>query len=232
MAVAQTSAQKQTQLRVQRALAKPGAFGKKGFLLWAEAAFPPALVKPVLDAAAKYVPGAGMPITLASPQSQGFQGYASRGPYAPRRSLGYFGDDSMLSDVTVSIPDITEQTTQAINAAADPSVPPVSAVTAATDSQPASSSWVSDLSKAFTAASTAALGIVQVQDAQKIFNTNLSRAQQGLSMIPSNPTQYGLPSPTANIGLTSGTQTALMIGIGILAVALIGGGLASGRSKS
>ena len=57
------------------------------------------------------------------------------------------------------------------------------------------------------------------------------RAQQGLSPIPTNPTIYGLPAPTANIGLTSTTQTALLIGAGILALALLGGGLAAGRHK-
>lgn len=205
MTVATTPSQKGTDLRIQRALAKPGAYGMKGFLLWTEAAWPKAIADRIVQAAAKYTPGStGLgPATLASPQHGGF---------------GFFGDFAWGS-----IP--------ADDASTDPTVPPVSGTTAATPSQPASTSWVSDIGNAISAATQAALAVTQVKDAQSIFNVNLQRAQQGLSPIATNPTVYGLPAPTANIGLTSGTQTALLIGAGVLALALIGGGLAAGGRR-
>lgn len=193
MTVANTSDKKLTDLRVQRALAKPGAIGMKGFLLWTEAAWPPAISRKILEAAAKYTPGAG-PVsrvpTLASPAAQGF---------------GDFAYGSLPAD----------------DASTDPTNAPVSPTTAATPAQPASPSWLADIGDAIKTATTAALGYVQVSDAQKIFNTNLQRAQQGLPPIPTNPTQYGLPAPTANIGLASSTQKTLMWVAGIFVGGLL-----------
>lgn len=219
MAVATSTAGKLTDLRIQRALAKPGAYGMKGFLLWTEAAWPPAIAQKILQAASKYTPGAG-PLpgafspTLASPANQGFGRFGR---------LGFLGDDSGIVDVSFdpSSLGVSSDVTSAIAAANDPTMPPVSATTSATSSQPASASWASDIGSAVTAATTAALGIVQVNDAQKIFNTNLQRAQQGLAPIPTNPTTYGLPAPTANIGLTSGTTSTLLLLGGLLAAGLV-----------
>lgn len=215
MTVANTSANKLTQLRVQRALAKPGAIGMKGLLLWTEAAFPRAIAQQVLQAAAKYTPGAspsGIVPTLASPASQGF---------------GFLGDtasDAANADAywTVSTSDANPS---------DPTTPPVSATTAATASQPASASWLADIGSAFKAASQGALAVLQAKDAQSIFSLNLQRAQQGLAPIPYNPTQLGLPAPTANIGLASSAQTTVLIVGGIVAIALFGGLLAGARRK-
>lgn len=214
-------AAKTTQLRIERALAKPGATGMKGLLLWTEAAFPSALSKRVLQAASKYTPGAGIgpahipAPTLASPASQGF---------------GFLGDVT-LSDVSFD-PNQVGIDDSAAQAISDATQAPMSQTTAATPSQPASSSWISDIANAFGAASTAYLGAQQVKDAQTIFNTNLARAQQGLPMIPTNPTQYGLPSPTAQIGLTGSTSSLLMWVGGGLALALVLGGMASGRRRT
>lgn len=221
MATQQTPAQKIAGLRIQRALAKPGAIGMKGFLLWTEAAWPPAISKKILEAANKYTPGAGPPVTLASPAAQGFGRFGR---------VGMFGDNSGLADVTIDLSSIQvpDSVTQSIS---DATQAPVSGTTAATPSQPASASWMSDVGSAITAATTAYLGATQVKNAQTIFNTNLQRAQQGLPMIPTNPTQYGLPAPTAQIGLTSSTSEVLLIGLGILGVALIGGGMLSGRKS-
>lgn len=212
MTVAQTPIQKTAQLRIQRALAKPGAIGMKGFLLWTEAAWPKAISQKIVKAASAYTPGATA-VPLLSPAQQGF------GRFGVFGRVGAFGDDTSM---TITLPGVDDTVTQAIAAANDPTQPPVSDTTAATPSQPASPSWMADIGNAITAATQAALGITQVKDAQSIFNTNLQRAQMGLPPIPTNPTQYGLPAPTANIGLTSGTQTALLIGVGILAVALFG----------
>lgn len=200
-----TTDQKIAQLRIQRALAKPGAIGMKGFLLWTEAAWPPAISRKVLEAAARYTPGAGptrsVP-TLASPQAQGF---------------GFFGDDSAF---TVDLAAIPDSVTGAIASANDPTQAPVSPTTAATPSQPASASWLSDVTNAVSGATQAFLGYTQVSDAQRIFQTNLARAQQGLPPIPTNPAQYGLPAPTANIGLAASAQNTIL-----LVAALLGGGL-------
>lgn len=215
-ATAMNTVQKTAQLRVERALAKPGATGMKGMLLWTEAAFPKAIAHEVLKAASRYTPGAtptGRTATLSSPPAGGF---------------GFLGDDSGLQLATVSldIPDISSSTTQAIS---DATQAPVSPVTAATPSQPPSDSWVSDVSKAFTAAATAGLGVVQALDAQKIFNTNLSLAQQGKSLIPFNPTQYGLPAPTANIGLTPTAQNTLLMLGGLVVAGVVVASLGKSR---
>lgn len=208
MTVASTSDKKMTDLRIQRALAKPGAIGMKGFLLWTEAAWPPAISRKILQAAAKYTPGAGPSgtvATLASPAAQGF---------------GLFGDTGYQYG---SLP--------ADDASTDPTSPPVSPTTAATPAQPASTSWIADIGNAVQAATTAALGFVQVNDAQKIFNTNLQRAQQGLPPIATNPMQYGLPAPTANIGLASSTQNTLLIVAAILGGGLLLAALAGGKKR-
>lgn len=222
-----TPAQKSAQMRIQRALARPGMVGMKGFLAWTEAAWPPAISQKVLKAAQKYTPGAStvMPAghapTSASPAYGGF-GY---GPPIRFQGVGFLGDDS---GITVDIPDISSSVTQAIS---DANAPEPSAVTTATPSQPAGNAWIGDIANAVGAATTAYLSVQQVKDAQTIFNTNLQRAQQGLPMLPTNPTQYGLPAPTAQVGLTSGTSNTLLVTVGLLAGGLILAGALSGRGR-
>lgn len=190
---------KTTQLRIEKALAKPGAQGKKGFLLWVEAAFPPEIVKKVLAAAAPHAP-----------------------PTVAVRTVGAFGDVSTTDVVTLPDTIVTAPTTDATSA-------PSSAVTAATDSKPADPSWISSISSAIQAAGQAYLTKTQVDAANQIFQVNLQRARLGQSPIPIDPTQYGLPAPTARIGLTADTSKLVMWGgIGLLAVILLGG-LAKGR---
>jgi len=217
-ATAATTDAKVTELRIQRALAKPRAIGMKGFLLWTEAAWPPAISRKILDAASRYTPGAtsapaSVPAaTMASPAAQGFGRYG----------VGHFGDDSGLLSVSFDPSSIDlSSANQAIAAANDPTQAPVSQTTAATPAQPASPSWLSDVGGAITAATTAFLGATQIKDAQTIFNTNLARAQAGLPMIPTNPVNYGLPAPTANIGLAASAQTTLFIVVGVGALALV-----------
>lgn len=211
-----TPTQKAAQMRIERHLSRPGAVGMKGFLLWTEGAWPPAISQKILQAAQKYTPGAsttspaGTMPTLASPAYGGF---------------GFLGDDSTI---TVDIPGIPSSVTQAIS---DANAPEPSGVTSATPSQPASEAWVGDIANAVGAATTAYLGYQQVKDAQSIFNTNLQLAQQGRPMIPTNPTLYGLPAPTAQVGLTSSAQSTLLVGLGILAGGLILAGALGGRHK-
>lgn len=222
-----TPVQKSAQMRIQRHLARPGAVGMKGFLLWTEAAWPPAISQKILKAAQKYTPGAstvapaGSAPTSASPAYGGF-GY---GPLMRFAGMGFLGDDS---GITVDIPDIAGSVTQAIS---DANAPEPSAVTSATPSQPAGEAWIGDIANAVGAATTAYLGVQQVKDAQTIFNTNLMRAQQGLPMLPTNPTQYGLPAPTAQVGLTSSASNTLLVTVGLLAGGLILAGALGGRSR-
>lgn len=215
MPVSQTPAQKLTDMRIQRALSKQGAHGMRGFLLWTEAAWPKAISRKIVAAASRYVPGSTL-VPLASPAGGGFAG------------LGFLGDDTTM---TITLPGLDQAASDAIAAANDPSQPPVSGPTAATPAQPATPSWLADIGNAITAATTAYLGAQQVKDAQSIFNVNLQRAQQGLPPIPTNPTQYGLPAPTAQIGLTSGTQSALLWGVGLLAGGLVLAGALGGHKR-
>jgi hypothetical protein len=95
------------------------------------------------------------------------------------------------------------------------------ATVAATPAASATPSWMSDITSAISAVGQAYLTKTQVSDAQTLFNTNLQRAQMGLSPLPTNPADYGLPSPTLNFGLASGTTSLVMwgaIGLGVLGI--------------
>jgi hypothetical protein len=258
-------ADKNTAIRIKRALAKPGATGKKGFLLWVEAGFPKAMANKILQAASKHVspqalaaaahaggtppanPGTrvwtagqaapAMPAQGSLP-APALQGYAPRvgnaswtlGRYGPARpgyglphgvnGLGFLGDDSSSLDYVTLTTDTTPQ-----------ALPPVSATTAATPSTPADSSWTSDISSAISAIGQLYLTKTQVNASQQIFNTNLQRAQQGLPPIPTNPTAYGLPAPTVNVGISSTTLKPLLWLAGGIAAVILLGMTARGREK-
>jgi hypothetical protein len=219
MTASVTPAAKLTELRIQRALAMPGATGMKGFLLWTEAAWPPAISRKILSAAARYTPGAGPDggvQTLASPAGGGFARW------------GAFGDITDGTGITVDLTAIPDAVTSAIS---DASQPPVSPTTAATPGAPAGNSWLGDVSSAITAATQATLGVIQAKDAQSIFNTNLARAQAGLPMIPTNPVQYGLPAPTANIGLASSAQNTLLVLGGLVLAGVVVASLTGGKRR-
>ncbi len=212
-----------TGIRIRRALQQPGAKGKKGFLLWAVAALPKAMSSKVINAAAQHV-SAGM---------VGAANAAARGPAAGNvqktartigafrglRSLQGFGDTTpTMTTIGIDDPTVTDQAT--------------AAVINATDSSAADPGWLSSISSALQVASEAYLTKTQVDAAGKIFNTNLSLAQRGLPLIPTNPTAYGLPAPTVNFGLAGGTQKAVFwIAGGIGALILIGS-LTRGRKRA
>ncbi len=224
-----------TGIRIRRALQQPGAKGKKGFLLWAVAALPKAMSSKVINAAAQHV-SAGM-VGAANAAARGpaagnvqktartigaFRGLRSLqglGSLQGLRSLQGFGDTTpTMTTIGVDDPTVTDQAT--------------AAVINATDSSAADPGWLSSISSALQVASEAYLTKTQVDAAGKIFNTNLSLAQRGLPLIPTNPTAYGLPAPTVNFGLAGGTQKAVLwIAGGIGALILIGS-LTRGRKRA
>ena len=78
-----------------------------------------------------------------------------------------------------------------------------------------SGGWASDLVNALT---SAAPTVISTIDQQKIFNTQLSRAQQGLP--PLNTTSYGLPSMQGAFA-TLTTPVMLMIGAGVVGLMVL-----------
>lgn len=190
-----------TGIRINRALAQPGAKGKKGLLLWVSAGFPKPVVDKVMAAAARQVDPA---MLNAARQAAGRAPSPDKaGPTVTTmgRFGGFrgFGDDSGLVTIGVDPTSMSDSTTAAINA---------------TDSGAASPSWLDSISSAIQAAGTAYLTKTQVDAQQQIFNVNLQRAQQGLPPIPTNPTAYGLPAPTVNFGLSSSTLTPVLWAVG------------------
>jgi len=205
-----------TGIRINRAVAQPGAKGKKGFLLWVAAAFPKAVSDKVMKAALKHV-DPGM-LSASAGASTPVAGPRSAGPTVTKMGrFGGFGDSSGLMTIGVDVPGLSDSTQTAINA---------------TDSAAASPSWLDSISSAIQAAGTAYLTKTQIDAQQQIFNTNLARAQQGLPPIPTNPTAYGLPAPTLNVGLASGTQSMLLWVVGGFgAIALISALTKSGHKR-
>lgn len=212
-----------TNIRITRALQTPGAKGKKGFLLWAVAAFPKAISDRIVKAAAGHLDaqmvsavrnraaGNASSLVGAPGSTQVGLGYAPQ-PVVQRGRMGNFrgfGDTTpSLVTVGVDTPDVSSSVSDAINA---------------TDSSAATPDWMSSISSAIQAAGQAYLTKTQVDAASQIFQTNLQRAQAGLPPIPTNPTQYGLPAPTVNLGLSSTTQSAVLWIAGGLGVILLFG---------
>jgi hypothetical protein len=202
-----------TGIRINRAVSQPGAKGKKGFLLWTAAAFPKAVADKIAAAALKHV----NPTMLKS--SAGLMPAASGGQAGPTVTkmgrFGGFGDDASLVTVGVDVPPVSDTVTTAVNA---------------TDSSAADPSWVADVGSAISAIGQVYLTKTQVDAQNQIFQTNLTRAQQGLPPIPTNPTAYGLPAPTVNVGLSATTQSAVLwIAGGIGLIILLSGAMKRGK---
>lgn len=187
--------QKAVQIRIDRAMAQPGAKGKRGFLLWVNAAFPKKVADAVALAASKHIPSGGL---------SGF-GYGSRTQWKSPAMFSGLGDDSALTSFSVDSIDLTPSTSQAIADSTDSSAP--------------SSSWVSDIASAFTsvfpALTQAGIAKQQLQQQQTLFNTNLQLAQQNKPLITSDISRY-TSVPTVNFGLSGNTQSALVWGLGAL----------------
>ncbi len=204
---------KAANIRIDRALAQPGAKGKRGFLLWVAAAYPKRVADAVALAASKHI----------APGGFAGLGYSPRTQWKSPAMFQGLGDDSGLVSIGVDDVNLTPSVSQS--------------VANATDSSAASSSWLSDIMGAFTsvapALSQAYLTKQQLSNAQTIFNTNLQRAQQGLPPIPTNPAQYGATGPNFSVGLASGTQTALLWAAGGLgALFLVSQLMKGGRSPA
>jgi hypothetical protein len=194
-----------TGIRINRAVAQPGAKGKKGFLLYAAASAPKPTVDAIMRAALAQVDPS---MVQASARAAGAASPPDKaGPTITKMGrFGGFGDDANLVTIGVDPTSVSDSTTAAINA---------------TDSGAASPSWLDSISSAIQAAGTAYLTKTQVDAQQQIFNVNLQRAQHGLPPIPTNPTAYGLPAPTVNFGLAGGTQSTLMWLAGGLGVIIL-----------
>jgi hypothetical protein len=217
-----------TGIRIRRAVNQPGAKGKKGFLLWAVGAFPPAIVGPIIQAAASHLDprmiaasqsAAGGPAAGSLGRTARTMGAYRGAPYVRRfNPLRGFGDtDPTLANITVDPTSVSDSTS--------------AAVINATDSSAADPSWLSSVSSAISAVGQAYLTKTQIDASQQIFNTNLQRAQQGLPPIPTNPTAYGLPAPTVNFGLASGTLTPVLYVVGGIGLLMVIGSLVGKRSK-
>ncbi len=191
-----------TGIRINRALTQPGAKGKKGFLLWVAAAFPKAIADRVMKAALTHVD----PSLLATVMGQTGGPLPGRaGPTVTKMGrFGGFGDDANLVTIGVDTQNVSDATQAAINA---------------TDSGAATPDWASTISSAIQAAGQAYLTKAQVDTMSQIANQNIMLAQKGLPLIPTNPTTYGLPAPTVQVGLSSATLTPLLWiagGIGVV----------------
>lgn len=92
--------------------------------------------------------------------------------------------------------------------------------TSAASSTGASPSWLDTIKNLVTAAGTAYLTKSQVDAQKDILDMQLTRARQGLSPLAIDPTTFGLPGPSVNVGLSSDTSKLLMYG-GLAAAALL-----------
>jgi hypothetical protein len=201
-----------TGIRINRAVSQPGAKGKKGFLLWTAAAFPKEVADRIAKAALKHV---NPMMAKSMAYRPGVAGPGRAGPTVTKMGrFGGFGDDANLVTVGVDVPAVSDSVTAAVNA---------------TDSSAADPSWLSSISSAISAAGQAYLTKTQVDAQLQIFNTNLARAQKGLAPIPTNPSAYGLPTPTVNFGLASGTQSVVLWIAGGLGLVLLLGSLSKSR---
>ncbi|HEV8612325.1 MAG TPA: hypothetical protein VGQ73_02370 [Gemmatimonadales bacterium] len=200
-----------TGIRINRALTQPGAKGKKGFLLWVQSAFPKAVADKAATAALAHVSS-----EMAQAATQAARGPQALNLQATARTMGSFRGFGDLTTIGFEMPDVSASTAAAINA---------------TDSAAADSSWLTGVSNALQLASQAYLTKTQVDAQNQIFQTNLQRAQQGLPPIPINPTAYGLPAPTVNVGLTSTTTQALLWVAGGLGALWLLSSFTSGSSR-
>jgi len=153
----------------------------------------------------------GKIVALSAASRDRRAGMGSYSARARRAGLGSLGDTSSALDSLASSMGADIQNTP-ITVSADPTI-------ANASTGGASSSWLSSIGTAVSAATQAYLGIQQSKDAQTLFDTNLQRAQAGLAPLNANPTAYGITSPTVNVGLSPGVQSlAIYGGLGLLGV--------------
>lgn len=213
-----------TTIRIQRALQQPGAKGKKGFLLWVNAAFPKAIADAAIQAAAQHLD----PRMIAASQSAA-QGPAAGNVQRTARTMGaYRGAPYVRRFNGFGFSDPTLMTIGVDPVSTDPTS---AAVINATDSSGADPSWLSSVSSALQLAGQAYLTKTQVDAANQVFQTNLALAQKGLPLIPTNPTAYGLPAPTVNLGLSTTTLKPILVVAGGLGALFLFVSLSKKRSR-
>lgn len=180
--------------------------GAKGFLLWMKS---DPLLSRVYDLArGKLQMQAGLIAT--DPMRGGFSG-GRFGAYLPSgetflpaagAGMGYLGQDTSDSLQVVTPPtDLSDYSDPIIN-------------TAPTDSA-SSNSFLSNISTIVGAVGQAALTADQIATANKVTNLQLQQAAAGKP--PLNLSSYGLSTtPGFNLGLSSTTETTLLMAVGIL----------------
>jgi hypothetical protein len=214
-----------TTIRIQRALQQPGAKGKKGLLLWVNAAFPKQIADAVIGAAAQHLDPRMVQASQAAASGPGAGNLrqtartmgAYRGAPYVRRFNGFGYTDPSLMTLGVD----STQVSDSANAA----------VINATDSAGADPSWVSSVSNALQLVGQAYLTKTQVDAANQIFQTNLQLAQKGLPLMKTNPTAYGLPAPTVNLGVSTSTLTPILVVAGGLGALFLFTSLARKRPR-
>lgn len=178
--------------------------GAKGFLLWMKS---DPLLSKVYDAAkGKLQTVAGMYAT--DPSRGGFSGgrfgafLPSGATLLPATGMGYLGQD-----LTDSLQVVTPPTD--LSSYSDPVID-----TAPTDSS-SSNSFLSNISSIVGAVGQAALTADQIATANKVTNLQLQQAAAGKP--PLNLSSYGLSTtPGFNLGLSSSTETTMLLAVGIL----------------
>lgn len=84
-----------------------------------------------------------------------------------------------------------------------------------------SSTLATNIKEILMAASQAYLTREQMQAQEKLFNLQLSRAQQGLAPLDIDISKYGVAAPSVSVGIAGDTQKMLLWGAAIIAGILI-----------
>jgi len=197
--------------KVKKAVTSTGAKGAKGFLIWAAAALPAKLVKPIVAAAAKHVPA-------TSPGIGRFGSFAflGRAPVKFRRGkigrLGRFGQTGLTGvGGTYNVGSGSTQigiTSGGYGTAPVGSTGTTSATIASTPSTAGSTSWASDIMGAITAAGAAASTVAAVQQ-------QLNYAQQGAAPAPIVVAPSGAVTGTV-MGMSPAVFWFMALGAGAL----------------
>lgn len=196
---------------IKAAVSRPDAKGMKGFLLWVQAAWPKKIADPIIKAAHA---------ALVQDAAASAAGPVSIGSYMGPSTFGRLG--RMPPALPARLHSL--RAVHGLGALGATGTASSTSVVAATPSTAATPSWMSSITSAISALGQAYLTKTQISDAQTIFDTNLQRAQAGLAPLPTNPANYGLPSPQLNVGLASGTQNLLLYGgiaAGVIAIGYI-----------
>lgn len=208
--------------------------GPKGFLIWVRAAWPKPIADKIIAAAAKHQAAShaaatkGALATASNIAKVGMGRAPGMGRYSGPTTFGSVSHRLPVWNATQArrgmgaappksfvLGRLGDATTDALGSdalSAFTVMPDTSSTVDNASTSSASPSWLSSIGTAVSAAVQGYLGVQQANDAQTLFNTNLQRAQQGLSPLNANPSAYGITSPQVNVGLSSSVQTMLIYG--------------------